>query len=627
MNYLTLENVTKVYGDKTLFKDITLYISKGDKIALVAKNGTGKSTLMRILCGEDTSEGEQSRVWLHKDVKIGFLHQEPEFDDRYTILEAVLDSDNPMIRAIRRYEEALIFTDRQEQLQAAMAEMEELGAWDFEAKIKEILTKFNVADLNRKVNNLSGGQKKRLALAKLLIDAPEFIILDEPTNHLDLDMIEWLEKYLQQGNLTLFMVTHDRYFLENVCNNIIELDGGRLHRYKGNYSDFLEKKAIRTEVEASTLDKNKKLLSKELDWMRRQPQARGTKAKSRIDDFYELKEETSKKVDTGNVQISIKERHLGSKILELHHVCKSYGSLVILDKFEYKFRRKERVGIVGPNGVGKSTFLKMIMQEELPDTGKITIGETIVFGYYSQAGMLMKEDKRVIDVITDIAEFIPLDKGMKLTAVALLERFLFSRSQQQVYVSQLSGGEKRRLYLLTILMSNPNFLILDEPTNDLDVLTLQVLEDFLIEFPGCLMVVTHDRFFMDKMVEHLFIFEGNGKIRDYNGVYADYRADKQEEEEEARRLRSEQDKKTNTNTVAASSGASIGLSASERKELRTLENEIGKLEKRKIEINHKFNNETLSNDDMLKLGQELGKLSDDLETKEMRWLELSEKGV
>jgi ATP-binding cassette subfamily F protein uup len=623
MNYLTLENVTKVYGDKTLFKDITLYISKGDKIALVAKNGTGKSTLMRILCGEDTSEGEQSRVWLHKDVKIGFLHQEPEFDDRYTILEAVLDSDNPMIRAIKRYEEALIFTDRQEQLQAAMLEMEELGAWDFEAKIKEILTKFNVADLNRKVNNLSGGQKKRLALAKLLIDAPEFIILDEPTNHLDLDMIEWLEKYLQQGNLTLFMVTHDRYFLENVCNNIIELDGGKLHRYKGNYSDFLEKKAIRTEVEASTLDKNKKLLSKELDWMRRQPQARGTKAKSRIDDFYELKEETSKKVDTGNVQISIKERHLGSKILELHHVCKSYGSLVILDKFEYKFRRKERVGIVGPNGVGKSTFLKMIMQEEMPDTGKITIGETIVFGYYSQAGMLMKEDKRVIDVITDIAEYIPLDKGMKLTAVALLERFLFSRSQQQVYVSQLSGGEKRRLYLLTILMSNPNFLILDEPTNDLDVLTLQVLEDFLLEFPGCLMVVTHDRFFMDKMVEHLFIFEGNGKIRDYNGVYADYRADKQEEEEEARRQRSEQDKKTSNNTSTNNTG--VGLSASERKELRTLENEIGKLEKRKIEINHKFNTETLSNDDMLKLGQELNKLSDDLENKEMRWLELSEK--
>ncbi len=622
MNFLTLENITKIYGEKTLFEDISLHIDKGQKIALIAKNGSGKSTLMRVIAGQDGAEGEHAKVIFRKDIKIGFLHQEPDFDPEHGILEAVFDTDNAMIRAIRAYEEAMLFADKQDKLQEAMAKMDELKAWEVEARINEVLSKFKIANLNQKVGSLSGGQKKRLALAKLIIEQPDFMILDEPTNHLDLDMIEWLEKYLQQPGLTVFMVTHDRYFLENVTDTFYELENGKLYKYKGNYSSYLEKKATRSEVEAATMDKNKKLLSKELEWVRRQPQARGTKAKSRVDAFYDLKEETTKINDKTSLEMSINTQRIGSKIVELHNISKAYGEKKLIERFDYKFKRKERVGIVGPNGAGKSTFIKMVTQELLPDTGKVIVGETISFGHYNQDGIEMKEHKRVIEVITDIAEYIPLEKGQKMTAASLLERFLFSRSQQQVFVSQLSGGELRRLYLLTILIKNPNFLILDEPTNDLDLLTINVLEDFLMDYPGCLIVVTHDRFFMDKMVDHLFIFEGEGKIKDYNGQYSDYRADKLEEEAEEKRQRNETERKANA--AVSANADKPKLSGSERKEFNQIEKDLAKLTKQKEEITNKFNDPNLSNDDMMKFSLELGKINDSIEEKEMRWLELAE---
>lgn len=619
MNYLTLENVTKTYGEKTLFNNITLHIDKGQKIALVAKNGTGKSTLLRVLSGLEGSEGEGSEIIIRKDIRTGILNQEPDLNPNHTILEAVFASDSPQMQAIRAYEYALLRPENTENLEKAMQQMDVFKAWDIESRVKEVLSKLKITELGQTIRTLSGGQRKRIALAQLLIEEPDFLILDEPTNHLDLDMIEWLEEYLQQPRLTLFMVTHDRYFLDRVCDSIIELDGGQLFRYKGNYSEYLEKKAIRNEIDAVTLDKNKKLFEKELEWIRRQPQARGTKAKSRIDAFYDLKEATSKKLDTDKVQLDIKMEWLGSKIVELHNVGKSYGDKKILENFNYKFRRKERVGVVGPNGSGKSTLIRLLTGEENPDVGKVVIGDTIVFGNYQQDGIILKEDKRVIEVIQDIAEYIPLEKGLKITASAMLERFLFSKAQQQVYVSQLSGGERRRLYLLTILMKNPNFLILDEPTNDLDILTLNVLESFLMDYPGCLLVVTHDRYFMDKLVEHLFIFEGDGKIKDYNGQYSDYRANQKEldaEKSKAEKPLEKQDSSENNK---------ITLSHEEQKELKRVEKEIEKLEQKKTEISDKFNDVSLSPELIAKYSKELSELTNQIEEREMRWMELVEK--
>ncbi|MBK8724015.1 MAG: ABC-F family ATP-binding cassette domain-containing protein [Saprospiraceae bacterium] len=623
MNYLTLENVTKTYGEKTLFNNITLHIDKGQKIALVAKNGTGKSTLLRVLSGIEGSEGENSEIIIRKDIRTGILNQEPDLDPQHTILESVFSSDSPQMKALRDYEYALLRPENTENLEKAMQQMDVLKAWDIENRVKEVLSKLKITDLNQIVRTLSGGQRKRIALAQLLIDEPDFLILDEPTNHLDLDMIEWLEEYLQQPRLTLFMVTHDRYFLDRVCDSIIELDGGQLFRYKGNYSEYLEKKAIRTEIDAVTLDKNKKLFEKELDWIRRQPQARSTKAKSRVDAFYDLKEATSKKIDTDSVQLDIKMEWLGSKIVELHNVGKSYGDKKILENFTYKFRRKERVGIVGPNGAGKSTLIRLLTGEENPDVGKVVIGDTIVFGHYQQDGMVLKEDKRVIEVIQDIAEYIPLEKGLKITASAMLERFLFSKAQQQVYVSQLSGGERRRLYLLTILMKNPNFLILDEPTNDLDILTLNVLEAFLMDYPGCLLVVTHDRYFMDKLVEHLFIFEGNGQIKDYNGQYSDYRAQQKELDQE--KSKSDKSVKPEEKTTTQETNK-VALTHEEQKELKRVEKEIEKLETKKAEIADRFNDPTITPVLIAKYSKELSELSDQIEEREMRWMELVEKG-
>jgi len=625
VNYLTLDNVTKRYGEKVLFENLDFYINQGEKVALVAKNGSGKTTLLKVIAGEEAPEGETAKVFVHREVRIGYLKQDPEFFEEHTILEAVLDSDNKLMEAIRKYEHAMLFPDDEKAMQQAITRMDDLKAWDFEARIREVLTKLEVNELNMLVKKLSGGQKKRLALAKLIIEEPEFIILDEPTNHLDLDMIEWLEEYLQQPNITLFMVTHDRYFLERVCNSIVELDRGQLHRYSGNYSDYLEKKATRHEVEANTLDKSIKLFKRELEWVRRMPKARGTKAKARVDAFDQLKDKVNRRRELDDLQIDIKGQRLGKKILEAHNLCKSFGDKKIVEGFDYKFKKRERVGIVGPNGVGKTTFLKLLTQEIRPDGGKVVVGGNTVFGYYTQSGIQLKEDKRVLDVVQDIAEFIPLDKGRKLTAPQMLERFMFSRKQQQVYVSQLSGGERRRLYLLTVLMENPNFLILDEPTNDLDIITLNVLEDFLMEFPGCIMIVSHDRYFMDKIVDHLFIFEGEGHIRDFIGDYSDYRVMQKEQEREQRSMeRAAQKKEKEARQEQQQQSAANGLSYEERKELKRLEKKILKLEERKKEITAAFNDTEITPDEITELSKELSALNDEVEELEMRWMELAE---
>lgn len=621
MNYLSLENVSKSYGDKVLFRDISMQISHGQKIALVAKNGTGKTTLLRVIAGLEPGEGEGHSILLKRDIRVGYLEQEPSFLETHTVMEAVFDSDNPILKAIRNYEQAMLFPDRSAAFQKAINRMDELNAWDFEAKINEILSKLNIL-LDQEIATLSGGQRKRLALAKILIEDPEFLILDEPTNHLDLDMIEWLEQYLQQPNLTIFMVTHDRYFLERVCDTIVELTDGNLYKYRGNYSDFLIKKTAREDNEAANLQKVKRLFKRELEWVRRMPKARGTKAKARVDAFEEIKTKASKRLDDGQVQLEIKGQRLGSKILEVQYISKSYGDLKLIDNFAYKFKKKERVGIVGPNGAGKSTLLRLLTQAERPDSGKIIVGETVVFGYYSQEGIQLKEDKRVIDVVQDVAEYIPLAKGQKLTAIQLLDRFLFTRDQHQLYVSQLSGGERRRLYLLTVLMENPNFLILDEPTNDLDIITLNILEDFLMEFPGCVVIVSHDRYFMDKLVDHLFVFEGAGKIKDYNGNYTEYRALQKQKELETRRQESAANNNKKEKTLQ---DTDLQISREERKELKRLEKEIMKLEDRKSAIMNRFSTGDLPPGEVEKLSIELAGLNSSIEEKEMRWMELADK--
>ena len=624
MNYLSLENVSKSFGDKVLFDKLSFQMSKGEKIALVAKNGAGKTTLLKVIAGTEKAEGENAKVQYRRDIRIGYLLQDPIFRDGHTIMEAIFESENPKIRATRQYENAILNLEDEVGMAKAMQQMDDFEAWDFKARIEEILGKLKIIDLEQRVAHLSGGQKKRLALAQILIDEPEFLILDEPTNHLDLDMIEWLEEYLQSPNLTLFMVTHDRYFLERVCNNIIELDTGVIYKYKGNYSDFLVAKEAREENQAVVLDKTKKLMGKELEWMRRQPKARGTKAKSRIDSFYKIEEKASQKISKDKIHIDVKGSRLGSKILEANYISKSYGDLILVKDFAYKFKKGEKVGIVGPNGAGKSTLLKMLTQEIRPDSGKVVVGGTVVFGHYTQDGIQLESDKRVIDVVRDIAEYIPLEKGNKLTAESLLERFLFSRKQQQVYVSKLSGGEKRRLHLLTILMENPNFLILDEPTNDLDIITLNILEDFLMDFPGCVLVVTHDRFFMDKIVDHLFIFEGDGKIRDYNGQYSDYRVLHKEELEEARQAERDRQKRIIKPTNEKPKDEKPKLSYEERKEFNRLEKQISVLEEKKEKITEQFNNPNLTPEEIQKLSIQLGELKNGIEEKEMRWMELAE---
>ena len=624
MVYLELTDVSKIYGEKVLFDRVSLQVAKNTKVALVAKNGTGKSTLLRVAAGIDLPEGLGSGMYVHKDARMAYLPQEPDFGENATVMDAVFNSDNEMVRAVRDYEEALSHTDKPNRLANALGRMDELQAWDIEARIKEVLFKLNIERFDQKVSTLSGGQRKRVALAKLIIDEPDLIIMDEPTNHLDLDMIEWLEEWLQSTNLTLLMVTHDRYFLERVCNRIIELDGGEIFHYTGNYSDFLEKKGTREETSAAELDKDKKRMKKELEWVRRMPSGRGTKAKSRIKDFNDLKSKVGGHRSDDELTIEIKGQRLGGKILEAHNIGKFYGERTLVKGFSYKFQKGERAGIVGKNGAGKSTLLYMLTKELEPDTGKVVHGVNTHFGYYTQDGINLDKDKRVIEVIREIAEFIPLEKGLKLTARGLLNRFMFPDKQQQVYVSQLSGGERRRLYLLTILMKNPNFLILDEPTNDLDIMTLNILEDFLMDFPGCVLIVSHDRFFLDKICQHLFIFEEDGNLRDWNGLYTEYREVRKEELSAEKAVRVE--KAANAPAAAPkpkSDALQEHVSQETRKAIRRIEGKLKKLEESKAKINKVFLDPTgLNPDKIADLGRELNELNEQIEEKEMEWMEL-----
>jgi len=621
MNYLSVEELSKNFGDRVLFDKISFGVEKGQKIALIAKNGAGKTTFLNCLIGsEPVSEG---RVVWRNDITVGYLNQEQIFDSTHSINEEIFKADNTFMQAINFYNDAVENGADADTFQQAMDQMDSLQAWDYETKLKQILGSLQLYDLEQKVNTLSGGQKKRLALAKVLIEQPEFIILDEPTNHLDLEMIEWLENYLATENMTLLMVTHDRYFLERVCDSIIEIDNGQLYAYKGSYGYYIEKKQERESITMSEIEKAKNLYKKELDWMRRMPQARATKAKSRQDAFYEVEKSAKRRITKEEVKLEVVGQRMGGKILEFHHLRKSFDEKKIVEDFNYTFKRGDRVGIVGPNGVGKSSFIKLITGELEADAGKIVQGETVVVGHYAQDGMTLDEDKRIIDVVKDIAEIIPLAKGRKITASQFLERFLFPPKQQYTYVSKLSGGEKRRLYLLTVLMDNPNFLILDEPTNDLDIMTLNVLEDFLMEFEGCVMVVTHDRFFMDKIVDHLFVFKGEGVIKDFNGKYTDYKEETKREAKEAAQLAKAEQVK-NAAPVVEKTKEKKKLSFNEQREFDGLEKSMAQLEKRKAEINELMLSGISDAEKITNLSKELSTINNDLEEQEMRWLELSE---
>jgi ABC transport system ATP-binding/permease protein len=620
VNYLLAESLSKSYGIKTLFENISFSVDKGQKIALVAKNGTGKTSLLKILVGQDTPD--KGTLYLRKEITTSLLEQEPDLDENATILEAVFHNDTPVMKATRQYEYALEHTENDLLMQQAFEAMEQSGAWDFDAKVKTVLSQLQIHHLDSKIKTLSGGQKKRVALAKVLLEEPDFLIMDEPTNHLDLDMIEWLEDYLDRANMTLLMVTHDRYFLENVCNVILELDKGILYRHKGNYSYYLEKKATREENEKSNLVKTKNLFRSELEWIRKQPRARGTKAKSRVNAFQEIKQKASKKIDEEKLQINIDSKRIGGKILELHHLKKSFGDKKIINDFSYKFKDKERIGVVGKNGAGKTTLLHMLTGKAELDGGKIVKGETVHIGYYTQDGMKLKEDKRVIEVLKDIAEFIPLKGGKVLSASQLLETFLFEPESQYTFVSKLSGGEKRRLYLLTILISNPNFLILDEPTNDLDVLTLQVLEDFLDDFPGCVLIVSHDRYFMDRLTQHLFVFEGEGVISDFTGTYTEYRII--QELKAAEKYNTPKETKPKEDKPKPVTSEKRKLSYKEQREFEQLEKDIPELENKKTKLTEILSSGKLNSDEFQKTANNLGYVVSQLEAKELRWLELSE---
>lgn len=621
MNYLSVENISKSFGERVLFENISFGINKDQKIAFIAKNGTGKSTLLNIITGKDFPDSGQ--VVSRNGLKIAFLAQEPDLPSDLTIEELILLQDNPILRIIQAYEHALEHPEDETAYQNAFEQMERHQAWDFETQYKQILSKLKLdKSLSTKISDLSGGQKKRLALANVLITKPDLLILDEPTNHLDLEMIEWLEVFFSKENITLFMVTHDRYFLERVCNEIIELDQKKLYSYKGNYSYFLEKKEQRLAQEQASVDKAKNLYTKELDWMRRQPKARTTKSKSRIDDFYIIKEQANKRRQEHIVQLEINMERLGSKIVELHNISKRFEDKIILDKFNYVFKRGERVGIIGKNGTGKSTFLNILTGTTPPDTGKVVIGETIKFGYYTQQGISVQTGQKVIDIIKKYGEYIPLNKGRILSAEQLLERFLFDRKKQYDFVEKLSGGELKRLYLCTILIQNPNFLILDEPTNDLDIVTLNVLEAFLMDYPGCLLIVSHDRYFMDKIVDHLFVFRGNGEVEDFPGNYSDFFVYEQSTPKDSPKENNVQEKETPKNTWRQTAK---GLSYNEQKEYAKLEKEIAKLEDKKREVESLFSEGMLSNDDIQQKSIELNDILTDLDQKTERWFELSMK--
>ena len=617
MNLLSVENISKAFGERIILENISFGINKDQKIAFIAKNGTGKTTLLNIIAGKDQPDSGQ--VVFRKGIHIGFLSQNPSFNEELTVEETIFATDNPILRLIQEYEHALQHPENEMAYQKAFEQMERHNAWDFETQYKQILFRLKLDNLQLKVKNLSGGQKKRLALANVLISKPDLLILDEPTNHLDLEMIEWLEQYFAKENLTLFIVTHDRYFLERVCNEILELDNGELFSYKGNYSYFLEKKEQRLAQEQASVEKAKNLYVKELDWMRRQPKARTTKSKSRIDDFYKIKEAAHKRRKEHSVQLEINMERLGSKTVEFHNVSKSFGDLRVLNKFNYNFLRGERVGIIGKNGTGKSTFLNLLTSAITPDSGKIVVGDTIKFGYYTQDGIEVQQGQKVIEVIQKYGDYIPLLKGRTLSAGQLLERFLFDRKKQYDYVEKLSGGELKRLYLCTVLIQNPNFLILDEPTNDLDIVTLNVLEDFLLDYPGCLVVVSHDRYFMDKIVDHLFVFKGNGEVEDFPGNYTDYRV-----YEESVPPTDDTPKKEATKNTWRKDGTK-GLSFNEQKEYNRLEKEIAQLEEKKTAIEATFAEGSLSSNEIQEQSVALQETLIAIEEKTERWFELTEK--
>ena len=623
MNYLSVENITKSFGVKVIFQDLIFGIDQGQKVAIVAKNGAGKTTLLRCLMGlDDLDEG---RIVFRNDIRIAYMEQSEELDPEHTILEEVFSHDLPEMKAVKAYNIAMASGD-EDAINKSFEAMSELNAWDVEVRVQTILSTLKLDNIHQKVDSLSGGQKKRLALAKVLVGEPDFMILDEPTNHLDLDMIEWLEEYLSKSKSTILMVTHDRYFLEVVCDTILELNNKTIYKYKGNFSYYLEKKAEREEQLESTIDKARNTFRKELEWMRRQPKARGTKQKARQEAFYDTKKVASQRIDRDELDIPVKMERLGSKILELHHLGKSFGKKVILDDFSYNFKRQERLGIVGNNGAGKSTFLNLLMDKIEPDKGKVVVGETVVFGYYNQEQLVVPEDKKVIDVIRDIAEYIPLEKGRQMSAAYFLEKFLFPRDMHYTFVNKLSGGEKRRLKLMTVLMKNPNFLILDEPTNDLDIFVMSVLEEYLRGFEGCLIVVSHDRYFMDKMVDHLFVFNGGGEIKDITGNYTEYRKLLKEELQEERR----EEKAAKAVEVEApvvvveAPKEKRKLSYKEQQEYNGLEAELDKLEARKEELTAQLVSGTLSNEEIVKAGDDLAKVVAELEEKTDRWLFLAE---
>lgn len=618
MNYLSVENISKSYGERILFKDVSFGINKDQKIAFIAKNGSGKTTIMNMINGLD--EPDTGQVVIRKEIKMAFLSQNNNLQDELTIEENIFASDNEILKVIERYEKALENPNDEEAYQRAFDDMDRHNAWDFETQFKQILYKLKLEDLKMKVKNMSGGQKKRLSLAIILISKPDLLILDEPTNHLDLEMIEWLEDYFTKENITLFMVTHDRFFLERVCNEIIELDNGKIYQYKGNYSYYLAKKEERLASENASIDKAQNLFVKELAWMRRQPKARTTKSKSRQDDFYVIKEKAESRRKENVVELEINMERMGSKIIEMVKLNKNFPDRTILKEFSYSFQRGERIGIIGKNGTGKSTFLNILTQTLPPDSGKVIIGDTIKIGYYTQSGINPKPGQKVIDIIKEYGEYIPLTKGKIISASQLLERFLFDAKKQYDFVEKLSGGELKRLYLCTVLIQNPNFLILDEPTNDLDIVTLNVLESFLLDFPGCLLVVSHDRYFMDKIVDHLFVFRGEGEIEDFPGNYSDFRA--YEDSAEPKVLHSVSSEKTNWKEKQT---ATTGLNFNEQKEFNKLEREIKDLEYNKKQIEQEFADGKVADDKIEAKANELQKIIQSLEEKEERWFELSSK--
>ncbi|MCR9082024.1 MAG: ABC-F family ATP-binding cassette domain-containing protein [Cyclobacteriaceae bacterium] len=636
MNYLSVENLSKAFGERKLFSNISFGISQGQKIALVGINGSGKSTLMKIIMGLEIPDTGQ--VALNNAVKIAYVHQNPVFDSNLSIYQTIFDQSNSeVLRVIEEYHKAMLDSERgidnSDKMAKLFEQMDALQAWDFEYQVKEVLGKLGLHDTDLPVGNLSGGQRKRVALAKAILEKPDLLLLDEPTNHLDLETIEWLEDYLAKANLAIFMVTHDRYFLEKVTNEILELDQGKIHRYQGNYGYFLDKKAERMQIEDIEIEKAKSLYKKELDWIRRQPKARGTKAKYRVDAFEETKEKAFTKREERDIELSVSTQRLGNKILEIDKISKSYGEKKLIEEFSYIFKKKDRIGIVGPNGAGKTTFLQMITGLIEPDQGKVTQGQTTLFGYYRQEEDRFDEEKRLIDVVKEVAEVVTLNKGQTITVGQFLNQFGFPPKQQFTPIGKMSGGERRRLQLLMVLIKNPNFLILDEPTNDLDLMTLNILEEFLDTFPGCLIIVSHDRYFMDRLVEHLFVFEGEGVIRDFPGNYTDYREWEKEESTKYQvsstktieaRDKSQETKEEKKVEEAEKSVSKIKASYKQKQEFKKTNEQIARLEGEKEIITAQIAAGIEDHEELLKLSNRIAEIDSQLEELEMTWLELSE---